>query len=104
MVSRAAHYAAKAKHAQRPLGAVQPKLPERDTNTAWMGEFMSSIQGLTTPFNADAVFCLPLGDTNRERELRLRDLSKMGSLLMSAYRVNGYFVEYRWQLGPLGQW
>lgn len=98
MVSRAAHYESKRRHAQRTFGEQKPKLVDKDEATAWIGPFVSSIQGLTEPINVNSLIVLQLGADARERELRLRELSKLGVLHMFAHRKAGEFVEYRWEL------
>lgn len=102
MVSRATHYRAKAKHDQRGFGESKPALPPRDTTTAWVGPFVSSIQGLTEPFSADSIIALSLGATTEERTVKLRELSKLGVLRMYALWENKEFVGYRWKLTEEG--
>lgn len=95
MVSRAAHYRNKARHAQREFGEAKPRLLSRDEGTTWMPTFIASLNnGDTLTVHSEAV--LPLANTAEERTLKLRELSKIGVLRMYAYRENGLFVEYRW--------
>jgi len=102
MTSRAAHYRNKARHDQREFGTAKLQSTPRDEGTQWIGEFVSSVQGLSQQLTSGSIICLQLGRTADERVLKLRELSKMGILHMSAYKVNGQFVEYRWQLTPAG--
>lgn len=85
------------KHAQRQFGTVKPKLQPEGTETMWFGEFISSAQGIGS-FNINALIVLQLGATAEERMLKLRQASRAGLLRMSAYREDGQFVEYRWEL------
>jgi hypothetical protein len=97
MVSRAEHYRRTTKHAQRH-GQEKPKMAARDTDTTWIPEFMSSIQGLEGYFNADSIIAVQLDADKNERLRKLRELSSRGLLVMSAHREQGFFVEYRWRL------
>jgi hypothetical protein len=97
---RALHAHNKRRHSQRQFGDVKPALAERHSDTMWMGEFISSIQGITEPFGVDSMIALQLGE---DRMSRLRQLSSLGMLRMSAYRVDGEFVEYRWVLTESGR-
>jgi len=101
MTSRSEYYRNQSKHAQRGIGE-KPTPSKRDTNTAWIPEFVSSIQGLQGQFNVQSLIAMQLGATKDERLLRLRELSKMGILHMSSHRENGVFVEYRWELTAEG--
>lgn len=101
MTSRSQHYHNKKRHDQRD-GFEKPAPAKRDTDTTWISEFVSSIQGISTPFNADSMIAMQLGETHEARELRLRELSRRGILRMYAYRSNGEFVEYRWELTAAG--
>jgi hypothetical protein len=98
---RAAHERNTARHAQRN-GFEKPKPQPVGSDTLWMSEFVSSIQGITTPFNADSLITLQLGEDRDERILKLRKMAKLGILHMYAHRSNGEFVEYRWELTPRG--
>lgn len=102
MTSRAVHYRNKARHDQREFATPKPKSVSQEESTKWMGEFISSIQGITTSFGADSMIALQLGGTTEDRVLKLRALSKLGVLHMSAYKVDGKFVEYRWELTAQG--
>lgn len=101
-MGRAAHYQRTSKAAQRH-GVAKPKMVKRDEDTTWIPEFVTSIQGLTVPFNADSVIALGLGATPEERTGKLRQLSKIGILRMYAHRENGTFIEYRWEVAPAGR-
>jgi hypothetical protein len=101
-MSRASHYQRTSKAAQRQ-GVAKPKLPARDTDTTWIPEFVSSIQGITTPFNSSSIIAASLGSTEEERVTKLRELSKRGILRMSAHRQDGIFIEYRWELDEGGR-
>jgi len=102
MVSRAEHFRRTAQHAQRN-GMEKPKMPARDTDTVWIQEFLSSIQGLDTYFTADSIICASLGTTEQERMTKLRELSKRGVIYMSAFWEDGKFVEYRFILTDRGR-
>lgn len=97
MASRAGHERAKAQHAQREFGAAKAKLQPVGTDTAWLSTFLSSCEGIG-PFNLNSIIALQLGGDPQEREQKLRLASSMGLLRMSAYRENGVFIEYRWEL------
>lgn len=99
---RAAHARNKKRHDQRQFGEVKPKSISQDVSTTWVGPFVESLQGLTTWINANSILALPLGATKREREFRLRQLSKMGILRMYVYKDHE-FVEYRWELTEGGK-
>lgn len=96
MVSRATHYRNKARHDQREFGEVKPRLLNRDDSTAWRGAYIATLSNDMPAFNADSPIAAPLGATTEDRVVRLRELSKIGVLRMSAYRENGTFIEYRW--------
>lgn len=96
-MSRASHYRRTSKAAQR-YGVAKPKSVDRDEATTWVPEFVSSIQGLTGQFNANSIIAASLGDTEEERVTKLRQLSKLGVLHMTAFWEGGKFVEYRWEL------
>lgn len=98
---RKAHAIHKAQHAQRD-GEEKRTLQPVGTDTTWMGEFVSSIQGITTPFGVESVIALQLGDTREERIVRLRKLSALGVLHMSSRFENGHFVEFLWTLTEQG--
>lgn len=102
MTSRSAHFHNKSKHAQREFGATAPKMAPRDTSTAWMGEFISSAQG-TEEFPVDCLLTMQLGPDLAERALKLRALCVLGVLHMKAHRVDGKFIEYRWELTSSGR-
>lgn len=95
---RAAHAHNTNRHAQRVFGQEKAKLAPADTANLWVGEFVSSVQGLTTYLTVNSMLVTQLGATPERRMERLRQLSKMGILRMSAHRENGEFVEYRWEL------
>ena len=57
-MSRASHYQRTSKAAQRQ-GVAKATLPARDTDTTWIPEFVSSIQGITTPFNSCLLYTSP---------------------------------------------
>jgi len=97
MASRASHERAKAQHAQRDFGVAKPELQPVGSDILWLSEFLSSCEGIGT-FNVNSMICLQLGPDPYEREQRLRRASSMGHLRMWAYRENGVFVEYRWEL------
>jgi hypothetical protein len=98
MTSRAQYFRNTTKHAQRGPEAKR-KLIDKDVATAWVGPFISSIQGLATYLTVDSMIVMQLGETPRDRELKLRELCKLGVLTMDAHRdANGQFVEYRWTL------
>jgi hypothetical protein len=97
MTSRSQYYRNTTKHAQRGVEAKR-KLVDKDVATAWVGPFISSLEGLATHLTVDSMIVMQLGDTPRERELKLRELCKLGVLTMDAYREDGQFVEYRWTL------
>lgn len=101
MTSRAEHFRLKAKHAQRTPGHVAPKLPARDTDTTWIGPFISSLQGAQS-FGVNAMIALPLGVTEEERSVKLRKLSSMGLLHMRVVRFKGEFAGYLWTLTEAG--
>jgi len=96
MVSRAAHYRNKARHAQREFGQVKPRLLDRDEGTAWQGGFIATLSNNMPQFNVDSPIAASLGATAEERTRKLRELCKIGVLRMSAHRENGIFIEYRW--------
>ncbi|QZD98618.1 hypothetical protein SEA_JEMERALD_30 [Microbacterium phage Jemerald] len=96
MVSRAAHYRNKARHAQREFGQVKPRLLDRDEATSWQGAFIATLSNDMPAFNVDSPIAASLGSTPEARSLRLRELCKIGVLRMSAHRENNVFIEYRW--------
>jgi hypothetical protein len=100
-MSRASHYRRTSKAAQRN-GVAKGKTPARDTDTVWIPEFVSSIQGLDNYFTADSIIAASLGDTAEERMLKLRELARRGILHMTAYREDGEFVEFRFVLTDRG--
>lgn len=100
---RAAHAHNQARHAQREFGHTKPTLQPVGSDTLWMSEFISSIQGLEGYFNADSIIAAQLGSTRDERIEKLRKLSAHGTLHMSAHREDGVFVEFRWELTDLGR-
>lgn len=101
-MSRAAHYRRTAKAAQRH-GQEKPKMAARDTDTTWIGEFLSSIQGLDMYFTADSIIASSLGETQYIRMIKLRHLAQMGVIHMSAHWEDGKFVEYRFILTDRGR-
>jgi|SRR6478609_5961914 len=96
MTTRAQYYRNTTKHAQRGI-AEKPVSKPMGTDTTWISEFVSSIQGLVGQFNSDSMIALQLGD-REQRVVRLRKLSAMGILRMSSHFKNGHFVEFRWEL------
>ena len=99
---RKAHSIHKAQHAQRVFGTEKAKLEPVGSDTLWLGEFLSSAQGIDW-LSADSLICYQLGTTHEEREAKLRKASSMGVLLMYVHRdAAGAFIEYRWMLTPLG--
>lgn len=102
MTTRGQHFHNQKRHDQRN-GVEKPKPAPAGTDTAWMTEFVSSIQGITTTFNADAIITWQLGETRDQRVTKLRHLSRLGVLRMYAHRENGQFVEYRWELTQAGR-
>lgn len=96
MTSRSEYYRNASKHAQRGIGE-KPKSQPVGSDTTWIPEFVSSIEGLTGQFNSDSLIALQLGD-REQRIVRLRQLSAMGVLRMSSHFEDGHFVEFRWEL------
>lgn len=101
-MSRASHYRRTSKAAQRN-GVAKAALPARDTDTVWIPEFVSSIQGLEEYFTADSIIAASLGATVDDRMVKLRELARRGILHMTAYREDGEFVEYRFILTDRGR-
>jgi hypothetical protein len=95
---RAAHAHNKNRHAQRAFGVEKAKLAPADQANLWVGEFVSSAQGLTTHLTVNSLLAVQLGATEQRRMERLRVLSKMGILRMYAHREGDKFIEYRWEL------
>lgn len=101
MGSRASYYHSVNKHAQRQ-GVAKPKPIPRNSDTAWIGEFLSSIQG-TSHFGVNSIIALQLGATPEARMLKLRQASRFGILRMFMYRAPGATeTEYRWELTAEG--
>lgn len=101
MTSRASFYRSKSKHAQRSFGEVKKTLQPKGTDTAWITEFISSIQGLTGSFGIDSTIAMQLGATPEERMVKLRQACRLVVLHMTVVRDEaGAFVEYRWTLTP----
>lgn len=96
MVSRASHYRAKAKHDQRSFGEVKPKLLARELETVWVPEWRDGLRLLALITIQTAAESFEV--TEEEANKRLRKMSQMGLLRMTAHREAGVFVEYRWQL------
>lgn len=84
------------RHDQRGIAA----RPARDINVelGWVAETMSSLEGTTTPIHVDSILALQMGDTRERRESRLRKLTELGFLQMSAKRVGGKFVRFEWSV------
>lgn len=101
MVSRASYYRSTAKHAQREFGQVKAKLEPVGSDTLWLSEFVSSLQGIGS-FNANSLVCLQLGHSVEERTARLRVASRIGVIRMYAVREADIFVEFRWELTRTG--
>lgn len=98
MVSRAAHYRAKAKHEQREFEYVAPA--PLDDN-AWFSTGTEACRDLAA--KQDNVWGISDYATHQalpevEAERRLRMLSKMGFLRMAAERIDGVFSRYTWSM------
>jgi len=93
---RAAHARNKKRHAQREFGEVKPRLLPRDEGTSWMPAYVATLSTDQPDFNVADPIAEGLGSNARDRELRLRELCKIGILRMYAHRKNNVFVEYRW--------
>lgn len=98
MVSRTTHYNNKRRHAQREFGQTKPRLLPRDEGTSWQGAAVATLSGIEGEFNVEHPAVESLGTDARERELRLRELCKVGVLRMRAHRVDSVFIEYRWSV------
>lgn len=97
MVSRATHYNNKRRHDQRPFPEQKARMVKQDDTNQWMPEFVSSAQGIGS-FGVNSIIALQLGQTAEDRMVKLRLLSRSQVLHMSALRVDGEFIEYRWGL------
>lgn len=98
MVSRAAHYRAKAKHAQREFGYIKPTVIREED---WIEEAIDAARELGE--GGANIYCAVFADDMAvSYELAdhiLRHLSKLGVVHMSAERKpDGEFVRYVWRL------
>lgn len=98
MVSRAAHFRNKAKHAQRPFGYEAPKLVKEDE---WIEKAMDTARSMGR--QAEVIlatqYAEQVGCSIGEAELQLRRLSRLGFLTMSVERsASAEFVRFVWKL------
>ena len=100
MVGRQEFFAAKAKHAQRPLPNNQKPKPVDDS--IWFSKGMEACRELH--FETDGEFgkvgfASLMGVSEDEAERRLRVLTRAGFLHMGVERApSGSFIRYTWRL------
>lgn len=100
MTGRREFFAAKAKHAQRPLPNNQKPKPVDDS--VWFSKGMEAARDLDYQTNGEfgkAGFASLMGVSEDEAERRLRVLTRAGFLHMSVERApSGSFIRYTWRL------
>lgn len=88
-----------ARHAQRQGSQPKPKLLPVGSNTTWISDFVQMLEGLTSPLTLKSSLVLPLGETAQEREQKLRDLCRRGTLKMHRVsKADGSFDHYEWRV------
>ena len=98
MASRAEHFRAKAKHAQRDAGYVKPAPLDNDS---WITAGMEACRKLAGEMDNILLYsyALEMDITAEESDRRLRHLSKLGFLKMTAERdEEGNFIRYVWSM------
>lgn len=88
-MSRASHYRAVNRHAQRTYAQVKPKPANPDVATMWIGDAVAQLRNGQVLTLADG-FGAELG------ELKLRELSRRGLVTMDAVWVEGKFSHFTW--------
>lgn len=100
MTGRREFFAAKAKHAQRPLPNNQKPKPNDDS--VWFSKGMEACRDLDDATNGEfgkVGFASLMGVSEDEAERRLRVLTRAGFLHMSVERSpDGSFIRYIWRL------
>jgi hypothetical protein len=85
-MSRASHYRAKAKHAQREFAAEKPRPVDPDVASAWIPAYMATL-------SPGQVLTLETAEID---EIKLRELCRRGLLRMRAVRVGLDFSHFEW--------